>query len=102
VEHLVMTHLDISYPEVPIKVCVGYTLRGKAVEYRPDQEYLNKVKPEYIELPSWSMEAVHKARKPKDLPKEALQYIAFISQALKAQPFMVTLGPKREQGIRYF
>lgn len=98
-EQLTMTHLDISYPDVPIKVCVAYLKDGKKVGYRPDQEYLNEVKPVYVELPAWNGAEVQKAKKLKDLPKKALQYIAFISQALEAEPFILTTGASREQTI---
>ena len=98
-EELIMTHLDISYPEVPIKVCVAYTIDGKEVQYRPDQEYLDKVKPIWVELPAWDGEAVKKAKKLRELPKAAQQYIKFISLSLGATPFMITTGPKRDQTI---
>lgn len=98
-EELVITHLDISYPDVPIKVCVAYELNGKEVGYRPDQEYLNQVKPIYLELPPWDGEKVKGIKSLEKLPKEAQQYIAFVSMALNAKPFMVTTGPKRNQTI---
>lgn len=98
-EQVILTHLDISYPKVPIKVCIGYLKDGKEVSYRPDQEYLNDIEPVYIDLPAWDGEEVQTVRELKDLPKEALQYIAFITQALEVEPFMITTGPKREQTI---
>ncbi len=98
-EEVVITHLDISYPEVPIKVCIAYELDGKEVGYRPDQEYLNKVKPVYVDLPAWDGEDVKGKTKLEELPKEAQQYIAFVSMSLGVKPFMVTTGPKREQTI---
>lgn len=99
VEELVMTHLDISYSDVPVKVCIAYKLNGKEVGYRPDQEYLNKVKPVYLELPPWDGNQVKNKKELKELPIEAQQYIAFISLSLGVRPFMITTGPKREQTI---
>jgi adenylosuccinate synthase len=101
VEQVAITHLDIAYPNEPIKICVGYKLNGKVVGYRPDQVYLDKVEPIYIELPSWGGAKLQEARKIGDLPKEALQYLAFITQALGVGLFMVTVGPKREQTISW-
>lgn len=100
VENLVMTHLDTSYLDVPIKVCIGYKIDGKEVDYRPDQEYLDKVEPQFVELTPWDGKKIQKIKKLEDLPKETLQYIAFISQALGAKPFMLTNGSKREQTIQ--
>lgn len=99
VEDLVMTHIDISYPDTPIKVCLGYEIDGRDVGYRPDQEYLDKVKPVFVELPPWDGQQVEKIMQLQDMPKETLQYIAFISQALGAKPFMLTNGPKRNQTV---
>jgi len=102
VEYLVPTHLDIVYKDQPIKVCVGYKKNGKPVDYRPDQEYLMGVKPVFMELPSWDREALKNVKKPSDLPKEALQYLAFLSQALNVKILMATTGPRRNQTVRWY
>ena len=102
VEYLTLTHLDIAYPEVPIKVCVAYEMNGEEVGYRPDQEYLNKVKAKYVELPSYDGVALANVKKMSDLPKEALQYLAFLSQSLQVKLLLVSVGPKRDQTIKYY
>ncbi|MBP7740568.1 adenylosuccinate synthetase [Candidatus Woesebacteria bacterium] len=102
VEYLTMTHLDIAYPNTPIKVCIDYKIGTKSVGYRPDQEYLNKVEPVYVDLPSWDGSLTQETKSIKDLPKEALQYLAFISKSLETKLFMVTTGPKREQTINWW
>jgi len=98
--HMVLTHMDIVYKDTPVKVCIGYTLRGKKVTYRPDQEFLNKVKPVYKDFKTWDKEKVQKAKKYKDLPKEAKDFLTYISKYLEVPVLMITTGPKREQGIR--
>jgi adenylosuccinate synthase len=102
VEYLTVTHLDVSYLDVPIKVCVGYTKDGKPVSYRPDQAFLDTVTPEYIELPSWDGAATRAAKTPQDLPKAAQQYLEFLSQCLNAKHLLATTGPKREQTVRWY
>lgn len=102
VEYLALTHLDIAYPEIPIKVCVGYQMNGKAVAYRPDQEYLNRVTAVYVELPSFDGALIAEARAISDLPTAAVQYIAFLTQALRVKPLLVSVGPSREQTIKYY
>jgi adenylosuccinate synthase len=101
VEQLVLTHLDIAYPEVPIKVCVAYKQGKKTVGYRPDQEFLNTVTPEYIELPSWDGKALVGVSEFAKLPQAAQQYCAFISQALETELLMVTTGAKRREAVRW-
>lgn len=102
VEYLIPTHLDIVYPDTPIKVCVGYEKNGHLVDYRPDQEYLLDIKPVFIELPTWHRESVQLAQKPQDLPQTALQFLAFLKRALNVEILMATTGPKRNQTVKWF
>lgn len=96
---LVLTHMDIVYPNVPIKVCVGYEINGKSVGYRPDQDYLNLVTPRYVELPTWDKEKVNQTKSTKDLPVEAIKFLDFVSEQTGLRVHMITTGPKREQGF---
>jgi adenylosuccinate synthase len=72
VNYVVPTHVDISYIDQPIQVCVAYDLNGQPAPYRPDQSYLDLVKPRFVELPPWDGSKLHQAKKISDLPKEAL------------------------------
>lgn len=101
VNGLALTHLDISYPDVPIKVCLAYLKDGKRVPYYPDQRYLEQVEPVYVELPPWSGETLPNARRRADLPREAADFLNFISVQTGLPILMVTTGPKREQGIMF-
>jgi adenylosuccinate synthase len=101
-DHLVLTHLDIAYADTPIWVCTHYTdSHGERVPYRPDQAYLNRVTPHYIELPSWDGQAVQGTRRLAELPRAAVQYIAFLTQALGVKPLMATTGPQRDAVIAW-
>jgi adenylosuccinate synthase len=102
VEYLTLTHLDIAYQDVPIKVCVAYEMNGKQVGYRPDQEYLNRVTAKYVQLPSFDGSLLANAKKMSDLPQAALRYLAFLSQSLQVKLLMVSVGPKRDQTIKYY
>ena len=96
---LVLTHMDISYQGVPIKVCTNYKLGSKIVEYQPDQDFLNKVRPVYRELPAWDSEKLKKAKSFKEIPIQAKKFIAYLSKAIGIPVIMITTGPKREQGF---
>jgi len=98
--HLAITHMDIVYPKTPVKICVAYEKGGKEVPYRPDQEYLNKVKPVYEDLPTWDKKALQKAKTVDEIPVEARNYLDFVSKALGIPILIITIGPKREQSIR--
>lgn len=96
---LVLTHMDIVYPKVPIKICVGYELDGKPASYRPDQEFLNKVTPKYIEMATWDKNEISQAKNLADLPREAKKFLDFVAKKIGKSVLMITTGPKREQGI---
>jgi adenylosuccinate synthase len=100
--HLVLTHLDIAYADVPIRVCTHYTdSSGAPMPYRPDQGYLNGLTAQFRDLPSWQGAALRNARHLADLPHTALQYIAFITQALGVAPLMATTGAQRDALISW-
>lgn len=100
VNSYVITHMDIVYPDVPIKVCIGYTKDGQVVDYRPDQEYLTTIKPVYKKFKSWDSKAIKNAQSIEDLPKEAKKYLAFIAKEIGQKIIMITTGPKRKEYLK--
>lgn len=96
---IMLTHMDISYMDKPIKICVDYKIGKKSVDYRPDQDYLNRVKPVYVELKPWDPMLVARAKKAKELPKEAQAFLTFISEKLELPITLITTGPQRDQTI---
>ena len=99
IEKLVFTHMDIVYPDVKVKVCVAYEINGKRVAYRPDQEFLNQVKPIYQEFSSWDLKILKNAKKFSDLPIEAQNFIEFVSRETKTKALMLTFGPARSESL---
>jgi len=98
--HLVLTHLDISYPDTPIKVCTHYAnKRGKQIDYRPDQEFLHGVVPMYESFKPWDGGKIKNSTNLNDLSSSAKEYIKFLFQSLNLLPLMLTTGPKRESVI---
>ncbi len=94
--YLVQTHVDVTYPKTPIKICVAYKIRGKKVDYRPDQEFLNKVSPVYIQMPSWDGEKVREAKKFDQLPKNAKKFLNYLCNELELPLLAVSTGPGRD------
>jgi adenylosuccinate synthase len=97
---LVLTHMDVVYQDTNVRVCVGYTKNGKPVSYRPDQQFLNSVRPVYKEFPSWDKNQLTRARTYKQLPTAAKGYLRFLAQALDTPILMITTGAKRNQSIK--
>ena len=57
---------------------------------------LDKVKPIYKEFPGWN-QSVANTRSFPDLPKEAKEYIQYLSDSLKTNIEIISVGPKRDQ-----
>lgn len=100
ITHHVLTHMDIVYSDVPIKVCVAYELDGKNVPYRPDQEYLLKVKPVYREFKPWNSSKIQKAKTFDQAPAGAKKFVRFMEKALGTRVIMVTTGAQRNQSLK--
>lgn len=100
ITHHVLTHMDIIYPDLPIKVCVAYELDGEKVPYRPDQEYLLKVKPVYREFKPWNKEKMQTAKSFDQAPATAKKFVQFLEKELGTKVLMVTTGPQRNQSLK--
>lgn len=96
---LVLTHMDIIYPDTSVKVCVGYQKNGKVVPYRPDQKYLLTVKSKYVEFEPWDKKEIQKARSFAEMPTAAKKFLRFMEKAIGAEILLVTTGPRRDQSI---
>lgn len=97
ITHLILTHLDISYPAIPLKICIGYK-KGKISNsyYRPDQTHLNHLQPVYKEMPSWDGDLLKNTKGFEDFPKELKEFLNFICDYLQTPLFAVTFGPDRK------
>ncbi len=98
--HMILTHLDISYSDTPIKICTHYiNKKGKQIDYRPDQEYLNQATAVYKSFKPWDGSKIKNSTNVSNLSSSAKNYIKFLSQSLNLLPLMLTTGPKRESVI---
>jgi len=97
--NLAITKLDILDEFKIIKVCTGYRLHGKKVNYQNCDAYsLEKVKPIYKQLRGWQTPTT-KIRKYQDLPIEAKKYLIFIEQFTGVKISLISVGPNRNQTI---
>lgn len=97
--HMVLTHMDISYPEVPIKVCTKYYGDGFETDCRPDQEYLDGISPDYRNFKSWDGAGIKNLTDFRLLPQSAKKFVNYLTEALGLIPLMLTTGPKRDAVI---
>ena len=98
---LAITKLDVLSGLDPLRVAVRYRGREGAVfEHFPyHQTILHTASAEYEELPGWEGD-ISGVRRQSELPQEARDYLAAISDYAGVPVGLVGVGPGREQVIR--
>jgi adenylosuccinate synthase len=96
-----LTKLDVLDSLETVKVCVAYDIEGTRVEHLPyHQSDLHKAVPIYEELPGWGTSLTNMTER-HHLPREALDYIAFLEQQVGVPISLVGVGPGREQFLHF-
>lgn len=96
---LAVTKLDVLSGLKKIKLCTGYKLSGKYVDYQPhDAKFLKSVSPLYAIFDGWT-EDITKIRSFEKLPKNAQKYLLAIEKYTKIPIKFISVGPERGQVI---
>jgi adenylosuccinate synthase len=99
IQGLALTKLDILDGFDEIKVCVGYRLDGKQIDYLPASEHAQaKVEPVYETAEGWR-EATAKARSWAQLPAQAVKYVRRIEELVGCPVVLLSTSPEREDTI---
>lgn len=94
-----MTKLDVLTRLESLKICVGYDLQGKRIDYRPASlKKLAQCKPIYMDLPGWK-DDISSARNMDQLPQETRNYLETINQITKVPFSFISVGPNRGETI---
>jgi len=98
-DELAITKLDVMDTFETVKVCVAYESGGKRYESLPwHQSVVHEAVPVYEELPGWQVDTSGANRK-EALPKQARNYLDFLSAQSGAPVGYVGVGPGRDQII---
>ena len=96
---IALTKLDVLDTLESIQVCVGYEADGTRYDHPPyHQSVLHRVTPIYEELPGWKQDLTAFTSYDQ-LPDNAKDYIAFLSQQIGVPIRTVGVGPGREQFV---
>ena len=99
IDRAVITKLDVLGYFDEIKVCTGYEIDSKKLEYFPTSEAeLNAAEPVYETLKGWNAD-ISNVRSYDELPQEAKEYLTFISMKCGFEIKYISVGPKRSQTI---
>jgi len=96
---IALTKLDVLDGMDELKVCTGYRLDGKIIDYLPGTQGAQaRVEPVYETLEGWS-QSTEGARSWAQLPATAVKYIRRIEELIEAPVAMVSTSPEREDVI---
>jgi adenylosuccinate synthase len=96
---LALTKLDILDGFSEIKVCIGYRLDGRTIDYLPAGEHAQaRVEPVYETAAGWK-ERTAGARSWAELPAQAIKYVRRIEELIGCPVAMLSTSPEREDTI---
>jgi adenylosuccinate synthase len=96
---LALTRLDILDTLPTLKICTGYMLDGKPIDYFPSRiAELAKCQPVYEELPGWHQD-ITGIRDYGKLPPQALKYVSRIEELVGCKVDIISVGAERNQTI---
>jgi adenylosuccinate synthase len=96
---LALTKLDILDGLSEIKVCVGYRLDGREIDYLPAGEHAQaRVEPIYETVEGWQGKTAG-ARSWAQLPAPAIKYVRRIEELVGCTVALLSTSPEREDTI---
>lgn len=96
---IALTKIDVLDGMETVKICTGYRLRGKIMDYFPSHAADQAaVEPIYEEMPGWS-ESTAGARSWADLPANAIKYISRVQELIETPVALVSTSPERDDTI---
>ena len=99
IDGIALTKLDVLDSFKEIKICVGYKLNGKKINYFPQSESeQQKIKPIFETHRGW-MEKTEGAKSWSELPALAIKYVRRIEELLGVQVSLLSTSPRREDTI---
>lgn len=99
INRIAITKIDILSGLSSIKVCVGYKLNGKKIEFSQcGYLELAKLTPVYKTLSGWK-EDISKIKSYKKLPINCQKYVKFVEKYLEVKIKIVSVSPEREASI---
>ena len=97
-DEIALTKLDVLSDYEEIEICTEYELNGKRISEFPFTDVLDECKPVFTKVKGWHTD-ISGCRKKEELPKEALEYIAFLEKACGCHIKYVSVGAERDACI---
>ncbi|MCI5060854.1 MAG: adenylosuccinate synthase [Alphaproteobacteria bacterium] len=99
IDGIALTKLDVLDGFDELKICVGYELEGRRIDYYPASTVAQaNVKPVYETISGWQ-ETTMGARSWADLPAAAVKYVRHIEELIEAPVTLLSTSPDRDDTI---
>jgi len=99
VSGIALTKLDVLDGIESLKICTGYRIDGREIDYLPTAAAQQaRVEPIYETLAGWS-ESTFGARRWLDLPAEAIKYIKRVEELIETPVALLSTSPERDDTI---
>jgi adenylosuccinate synthase len=99
VDGIALTKLDVLDGFETIRVCTGYRLDGKTLDYLPaDANEQARIEPVYENLEGWR-QSTHGARSWAQLPANAIKYVRRVEELIGAPVALLSTSPDRDDTI---
>ena len=99
IDGIALTKLDILDGFDQIKMCVGYRLNGREIDYLPASAHAQaQVEPIYESAEGWKDPTVF-ARSWAQLPAQAIKYVRRIEELIGCPVTLLSTSPEREDTI---
>ncbi|MBN9433897.1 MAG: adenylosuccinate synthase [Bosea sp.] len=96
---IALTKLDVLDGLEEIKICVGYKLDGREIDYLPAAQAAQaRVEPIYETLEGWK-DSTAGARRWNDLPAQAVKYVRHVEELIGAPVALLSTSPERDDTI---
>ena len=94
-----ITRLDVLDDMPQLKICVGYKLDGKYIDYFPARvSALERCEPVYEEMPGWQTPTTG-TQQFDQLPLNARRYVTRLEELISCPASIISVGMRREQTI---
>jgi adenylosuccinate synthase len=99
IDGIALTKLDILDGFDEVKVCIGYRLDGREIDYLPASEHAQaRVEPIYEVVEGWR-EGTARARSWAQLPAQAIKYVRRVEELIGCPVALLSTSPEREDTI---
>jgi adenylosuccinate synthase len=99
IDGIALTKLDVLDGLKTLKVCTGYRIAGKVVDYLPSSlKDQAAAEPVFEELEGWT-QSTASARSFRDLNANAIKYVRRIEELIGAPVALLSTSPEREDTI---